>query len=78
MSLIKRIATDSRRSRGVVYNGLVFIGGQTADDRSQDIRGQTRQALAKIDRFLTDAGPTRIASCPRKSGSKTSPSTSPA
>lgn len=56
MSDITRIATDARRSRAVVYNGIVFVGGQTADDRSQDIRGQTRQTLAKIDRFLAEAG----------------------
>lgn len=56
MSKIDRIATDKRRSRAVVYNGMVFIGGQTADDRSQDIRGQTKQALAKIEKFLREAG----------------------
>lgn len=56
MTEITRIATDNRRSRAVVYNGMVFIGGQTADDRSQDIRGQTVQTLAKIEKFLTDAG----------------------
>ena len=56
MTEITRIATDTRRSRAVVYNGMVFIGGQTADDRSQDIRGQTVQALAKIEKFLADAG----------------------
>ncbi|CAM3862755.1 RidA family protein [Bordetella tumulicola] len=56
MSDIQRIATDPRRSRAVVYNGMVFVGGQTADDRSQDIQGQTRQTLAKIEKFLADAG----------------------
>jgi enamine deaminase RidA (YjgF/YER057c/UK114 family) len=56
MSDITRIATDPRRSRAVVYNGMVFIGGQTADDRGQDIRGQMRQTLAKIEKFLADAG----------------------
>ena len=56
MSNIVRIATDARRSRAVVYNGMVFVGGQTADDRSQDIRGQTKQTLAKIEKFLADAG----------------------
>jgi enamine deaminase RidA (YjgF/YER057c/UK114 family) len=56
MSNIVRIATDTRRSRAVIYNGMVFVGGQTADDRSQDIRGQTKQALAKIEKFLADAG----------------------
>ncbi|HDS1775791.1 TPA: RidA family protein [Pseudomonas putida] len=56
MNDITRIATDKRRSRAVVYNGIVFVGGQTADDRSQDIRGQTQQTLAKIEGFLAEAG----------------------
>ncbi|QEI07430.1 RidA family protein [Pigmentiphaga aceris] len=56
MNDITRIATDKRRSRAVVYNGMVFVGGQTADDRSQDIRGQTQQTLAKIEKFLAEAG----------------------
>lgn len=56
MSEIERIATDRRRSRAVVYNGIVFVGGQTADDRKQDIRGQTQQTLAKIEKFLAEAG----------------------
>lgn len=30
---IQRIETDPRRSRTVVYNGMVFVGGMTADVR---------------------------------------------
>lgn len=56
MTEIVRIETDKRRSRAVVYNGVVSIGGMTADDRKQDIKGQTRQALAKIEAFLAEAG----------------------
>lgn len=56
MNDIVRIETDKRRSRAVVYNGMVFVGGMTADDRSQDIRGQTRQTLAKIEDYLAKAG----------------------
>jgi len=56
MSNILRIETDKRRSRAVVYNGMVFVGGMTADDRSQDIKGQTKQTLAKIEEFLAMAG----------------------
>ncbi|MGY8635448.1 RidA family protein [Bradyrhizobium sp. 14AA] len=56
MSDIVRIETDKRRSRAVTYNGMVFVGGMTADDRSQDIKGQTRQTLAKIEEFLAKAG----------------------
>ena len=56
MSDIERVATDPRRSRAVIYNGMVFIAGQTCDDRTQDIKGQTLQALAKIEKFLAAAG----------------------
>lgn len=56
MNKITRIETDPRRSRAVVYNGMVFVGGMTADDRSQDIEGQTRQTLAKIEGYLAKAG----------------------
>lgn len=56
MSEIVRIVTNKRRGRAVVYNGMVFVGGQAADDRGQDIRGQTKQALEKIDKVLANAG----------------------
>lgn len=56
MSEIVRLPTDARRGRAVTFNGMLFIGGQTADDRNQDARGQTRQALAKIDAILEQAG----------------------
>ena len=53
---IKRIETGPRLSRAVVYNGLVFLAGMTADDTSADVKGQTEQILAKIDRYLKEAG----------------------
>ena len=56
MNNIERIETNKRLSRAVVYNGMVFLAGATADDRSQEIRGLTKQALAKIERFLANAG----------------------
>ena len=56
MSEIKRVSATARASRAVIYNGMVFLGGQAADDRSQDVQGQTRQALAKIEQFLAAAG----------------------
>ncbi|WP_454872553.1 RidA family protein [Paraburkholderia xenovorans] len=56
MNDVVRINTNHRRSSAVTYNGIVFLGGQTAEDRSQDIRGQTQQTLAKIDQFLAEAG----------------------
>jgi enamine deaminase RidA (YjgF/YER057c/UK114 family) len=53
---ITRIASDQRRSRVVVFNNTVFVSGQAADDRTEDIRGQTLQTLRKIEHFLALAG----------------------
>ncbi|MEG5262850.1 RidA family protein [Pseudomonas sp. JDS28PS106] len=53
---IKRIETNQRMSRVVQCNGFTFIGGQTAVDRSLDIKGQTAQVLEKIDSYLDKAG----------------------
>ena len=36
----------------VEANGFVFTSGIVADDVSQDIKGQTKQILAEIDRLL--------------------------
>ena len=56
MTKVLRIETDTRRSRVVIYNGVVYVGGMTADNKSDDITGQTKQVLAKIDGFLARAG----------------------
>jgi enamine deaminase RidA (YjgF/YER057c/UK114 family) len=56
MADINRIESNAKLSRAVIYNGLVFLCGQTADDRSQDIGHQCRQALDKVDAYLSKAG----------------------
>lgn len=56
MSEITRIETNQRMSRVVTYNGIVWVGGLTADDHSQDIQGQTRQVLEKVEAYLEKAG----------------------
>jgi enamine deaminase RidA (YjgF/YER057c/UK114 family) len=43
-------------SKVVEANGLVFTAGIVADDLAQDVKGQTRQVLAEIDRLLKLAG----------------------
>lgn len=43
-------------SKVVEANGFVFTSGIVADDISQDVKGQTRQILAEIDRLLKIAG----------------------
>lgn len=56
LETITRIETNKRRSRVVIYNNMVFLSGQTSDDKGLDIRGQTRETLAKIDKYLAEAG----------------------
>lgn len=53
---IRRIEPGTYLSRAVVYDNLVFLAGLTADDQTQDVAGQTRQILAKIDRYLKEGG----------------------
>ncbi|SIT36461.1 RutC family protein HI_1627 [Paraburkholderia ribeironis] len=53
---IKRYENGKRMSQAVVHNGFAFLAGQVADDPSQDIKGQTMQILAKIDRLLQQVG----------------------
>ena len=43
-------------SAAVECNGMVFVAGQIADDRSQPVLGQTQQVLKKIDAILALAG----------------------
>ncbi|MDQ1077650.1 RidA family protein [Pseudoroseomonas cervicalis] len=56
MAGITRLDQNARRSRAVIHNGTVYLAGHTADDRSADVAGQTRQVLAKIDEMLAAAG----------------------
>jgi enamine deaminase RidA (YjgF/YER057c/UK114 family) len=56
MTDIVHIDQNARRSRAVVHNGLVYTAGQVPDDMSQDVTGQARQVLAKIDDLLMLAG----------------------
>lgn len=53
---ITRLDQNARRSRAVIHNGTVYLAGHTADDRSADAAGQTRQVLAKVDEMLTASG----------------------
>jgi len=59
---IKRLHVGPRLSEAAVFNGVIYLGGQVADDPSQDIGGQTQQVLAAIDRLLgeADSDKTRI------------------
>jgi enamine deaminase RidA (YjgF/YER057c/UK114 family) len=56
---IQRIAKTERLSRVVVHGNTAYFSGLTADDKSADILGQTRQILAKADGFLEAIGSSR-------------------
>lgn len=53
---IDRRHVGPRMSQIVVHGDTVYLAGQVADDPSADVRGQTEQILAKIDRYLAEAG----------------------
>jgi len=62
---IQRHHVGKRISEMAVHDGTVYLAGQIAEDAGQDIRGQTQQVLAAIDRLLAEAGTdrTRILRC---------------
>jgi enamine deaminase RidA (YjgF/YER057c/UK114 family) len=43
-------------SAAVEYNGMVFVSGQIAEDRTQPVKAQTEEVLKKIDKVLALAG----------------------
>lgn len=55
MTDIKRIETGRRMSQAVVNGGLVWLAGQCGKS-GDSIPDQTRTALSKVERLLTDAG----------------------
>ena len=54
--MIRRHARTPIMHRVVEHNGVLYFGGIVADDRSLPMKGQTAQILAKIDKFLAEAG----------------------
>ena len=53
---IKRHNAGPRMSQAVEHGNTVYLAGLTADDRTQDVKGQTKQILDKIDALLKAAG----------------------
>ena len=56
MANIQRFHVGPRLSETAVHNGTIYLAGQVPDDTSLDIRGQTAQVLAMVDRLLAEAG----------------------
>ena len=53
---IERLENGQRFCRVLTHNGTVYLAGMTADDTSGDTVQQTRDTLAKIDKYLALAG----------------------
>jgi len=58
-SSITRIDTSERASNIVIYNGVVYLSGQVAEDPDANVQDQTRSVLARIDAALDEAGTDR-------------------
>ena len=53
---ITRNHTATRMSQCVIHGDTIYLAGQVADDFSADIKTQTEQVLAKVDKLLAEAG----------------------
>jgi enamine deaminase RidA (YjgF/YER057c/UK114 family) len=53
---IKRIETGARMSRAVIHNGVAYLAGTTAAEKTPDIRAQTRDVLQRIEKRLAEVG----------------------
>jgi len=53
---IQRFNVEKRFSDMAVYNGVAYLAGQVPEDTTLDMRAQTAQVLATIDRLLAEAG----------------------
>ncbi|WP_366509717.1 hypothetical protein [Mesorhizobium sp.] len=53
--MTERLLCAPTLHRVVKHNGIAYIGGIVADGDSQDMAGQTREVLAKLDTYLKEA-----------------------
>jgi enamine deaminase RidA (YjgF/YER057c/UK114 family) len=53
---IERLHTNQRMSQTVIHGDTVYLAGQVAADASEEVAGQTRQILHRIDELLAEAG----------------------
>ena len=56
---VRRFHVGDRLSEMAIHNGTIYLAGQVAADATQDIRGQTTQVLAAVDKLLAEAGTER-------------------
>jgi enamine deaminase RidA (YjgF/YER057c/UK114 family) len=54
--MIQRHFRTKINHRVVEHNGVLYFGGLVADDKSQDMKGQTAQICRKIEKLLIEVG----------------------
>ena len=53
---ITRKHTTERASKIVINNGIIYLAGQVAEDPAEDVQGQTRSTLVRVEQLLAEAG----------------------
>ena len=53
---VTRLHVGPRLSEVAVFNGIVYLAGQIAEETKADAFGQTREILGHVDRLLAEAG----------------------
>ena len=53
---IDRIRPGAWNSKAVIHGDMIYLSGIVADDKSADMKEQTKQVLAKIDAVLAESG----------------------
>ena len=53
---LKHIQPRNWNCRAVIHNGYIFMSGIVADNKSDNMKVQTADVLAKIDGILAEAG----------------------
>ena len=56
MAQIERFHVGPRLSEMAIHHDTIYLAGQVPDDTTQDLRGQTAQVLAMVDKLLAEAG----------------------
>lgn len=59
MSALQRLHVAARYSEAAVFNGVVYLAGMVPECLELDIRSQTADVLAQVDRRLAECGSDR-------------------
>ena len=54
--MLQRHGSTPHFHRAIEANGVLYLSGITADDRTASLKGQTTQVLQKIERLLQSLG----------------------